>query len=207
VVEAIRTAVADSDRPVVGARAAQVALGVAPELSAQGWAGTGKFTAFVATYLPELTYVPQPPPGYVFDPTRHGVADLPHREDGAPPDASVVRRVSTVTNVPALTREQYGVLFAELATELQDNGYSSATSKQVRDRAHLREVPIGRAAIQFVVQGLQYSGATLVPGTTARDFATSWRDNVLMLCENAQMQLTDAERGELSSVIVGADQV
>lgn len=203
VIEAIRVAVRTSERPIVGARAAQVALSVDPDLSLRGWAGAGKFTDFMAKHVPDLTYVPNPPPGYVFDPARHSASDLPQRDDVGPSEESVVRRVSMVTSVPPLTGQQYQVLFGELASELAESGYSRNTVKQARDQAHLQEVPIGRASVQFVVQGLLYAGVRLEPGLSAQELAVAWRDNVLLLCANAQMLLTPEEQSELSVLIVG----
>ena len=79
VVQAIRDRVADSEVPIVSSAVANAALAVDSELSSSDWAGTGSFSAFLSTYVPELRLVNPPKPGYVFDPERHSLDDLPTR--------------------------------------------------------------------------------------------------------------------------------
>ncbi|PPK93210.1 uncharacterized LabA/DUF88 family protein [Kineococcus xinjiangensis] len=203
--EAVRAAVRAAPRPLVTAAAAQAALSVDPTLSERGWAGAGKFAVFLSTYLPELRYVPQPQPGYVFDPTRHTEADVPAgaaelaRGDLAPLPA----QVCLVTNAPALSSAQYAVLFEELAADVAENGFDAGTFKRVRDRAHLREQPIRRAVVSSVVQGMVYAGTRPRPGMSASDLAATWLENLKELCANAQMQLEPHEVQQLEEWILG----
>lgn len=77
VVQAIRDCVADSGVPIVSTAVANAALAVDSDLSDSEWAGAGSFSAFLSTYVPELGLVNPPKPGYVFDPKRHSLDDLP----------------------------------------------------------------------------------------------------------------------------------
>lgn len=52
--EAVRRAVAAAPAPLVSASAAHAARTAYPEISSEGWAGAGSFSAFVARHAPDL---------------------------------------------------------------------------------------------------------------------------------------------------------
>ena len=109
-----------------------------------------------------------------------------------------------MTNAPPLTSEQYAVLFEELATEVNERGFDNGTVKNVRDRAHIREQPIGRGAVGFVVQGLTYAGERPRPGQSAYDLATVWLTWLGELMSTAQMQLSEEDMVQVRQWIMGA---
>jgi hypothetical protein len=203
---AILAAVRAADRPLVTASAAQAALAVDPMLSETGWGGAGKFSHFIARHVPELRYAPRPSPGYLFDPARHSHVDVPagHGEPARTQLSSIPAQVSLVTNAPPLTSEQYAVLFEELATEVNERGFDNGTVKNVRDRAHIREQPIGRGAVGFVVQGLTYAGLRPRPGQSAHDLATAWLTWLREVISTAQMQLSEEDITQVRQWIMGA---
>jgi hypothetical protein len=200
ILEAVRTA----SGPVVTASVAHAALAVDPTLAETGWAGAGKFVSFIARYVPELQYAAKPSPGYLFDPTRHSLEDVPvGPEEPARAQLGLIpAQVSLVTSAPPLTSEQYAVLFDELAAEVEANGFDHRTIKNVRDRAHMREQPIARSAVTFVVQGLTYTGARPKPGMSARELAESWLGYIRGMSANAQMQLNDDDVDEIREWIM-----
>jgi len=202
---AILAAVRAAPGPLVTASAAHAALAVDPTLSETGWAGAGKFSSFIARHVPELRYAPRPSPGYLFDPTRHSEQDVPvgRGEPARGQLASIPAQVSLVTNAPPLSSEQYAVLFEELAAELDAHGFDNRTVKNVRDRAHMREQPIARGAVNFVVQGLTYAGLRPGPGQAASDLATSWLTCLRELSANAQMQLSEDDMTQVRQWIMG----
>lgn len=198
----VRALVEASDVPVVSARAAQVALDEAPNLKATRWMGKGSFRGFLAGQLTELSYVPHPQPGYVLDPRRHHVDQVPgeRRERLSP----LLERVCFVTDTPALTSEEYGELFRALADHLQRQPFSlTETSKAVRDATALAAVPVARHAINFVLKGLIYAHVDLDGGHDARHLADAWARNVLELARGAQMSLDDDEREQVERWVTG----
>lgn len=194
--DAVRAAVAAAPGPLVSASAAHAARAVYPEIRADGWGGAGSFSTFVARYAPELGWAPHPSPGYLYDPARHSAADLPQGA-GAPPVSgldTVAEQVCRVTGAPRLTAAQYECLFAELARDLAERPFAlTETSKAVRDRLIERGAGVSRAAVNFVLQGLIYSGHGLPAGSSPRDLAVAFSKNVRTLCRNAQMELSEED--------------
>ena len=99
--------------------AANPALAVLPELK-PGWAGTGSFHEFVSRYLPRLRYIADDSGGWVIDPRRHSLAELP----AALQPETLPAQVCRVTGAPDLNSSQYAVLFEELAKEVAEHGFS-----------------------------------------------------------------------------------
>ncbi len=63
----------------------------------------------------------------------------------------------------------------------------------VRDRTPDRGSAVSRAAVNFVLQGLLYSGHGLPAGSSAEELAVAFAENVRTLCRNAQMELRDED--------------
>jgi hypothetical protein len=203
---AILAAVRAAPRPVVTAAVAQAALAVNPTLSENGWAGAGKFSAFIARDVPELQLAASPAPGYLFDPARHTASDVPNRQ-GEPRRAqlgAVAAQVSLVTDAPPLSSDQYAALFQELAADVDAHGFGYETAKRVRDATHLREQPISRRAVTSVLQGLTYAGKRPQAGVSAHELAGAWLGCLRDMCTNAQMQLGQDEQALLEQWITGA---
>ncbi len=206
-VEALRAAVAAAPGPLVSASAAHAARAAYPEITADGWAGAGTFSAFVGQFAPELGWVRHPSPGYLYDPQRYSEADLPHAADERPARKldPLAEQIGRVTGTPRLTSHQYAVLFEELARNV-DNGpfVFSETSKVVRDRSVERGQPVSRAAVNFVLQGLIYSGYGLPSGSTAHTLAEAFANSVRTLCRNAQMELRDKDAAAIQAWFTSA---
>lgn len=114
-------------------------------------------------------------------------------------------RVSRLTKVPRLSSEQYAALFEELATLSLHPPSLNRLGAEVREGAATRGVAVPRSAANFVIQGLVYAGADPRGGErTARDFGERWRDNVLVLCERAGMEIDAAGRVEIDAWLLGA---
>ena len=200
--EALQRTLARADRPIVSAAAAQAALSVRPDLKSTDWWGAGSFRAFLALYVPTVTYVGSPGPGYVFDPSRHNSNDIPG------PDRPQLNRlraqVAAATGAPLLTADQYATLFDILAAELSSSPFDrTETSKRVRDGTDLAGKSVGRSTVNFVLQGLVYSKVKLTAGVSARELAEGYFANLLVLCANAGMTLQAAEEKDLHAWIVG----
>ena len=186
--------------------AAASALEAIPTLAADGWGGAVTFTRFVRENLPELRIIGRPVPGFVYDPDRDSSAVVALEAAGVRADLGVLlQSVCSVTNVPSLSSAEYATVFGELAAVVNDSNplTTSDTSRLVRDRAQLRGVPVGRAAISFIVQGLVMSGATPQRGTSADQLARAWSENVKGLCLNARMELSVADQAALDGWLMG----
>jgi hypothetical protein len=103
-----------------------------------------------------------------------------------------------------LSAAQYAVLFEELAKELGAHGFiPMETSRRVRDSTLDGEVQVSRTAVNFVLQGLIYSGEGRPLPRGAKELSNAFLANVRLLCENAQMELSDQDLDELRAWIVG----
>jgi hypothetical protein len=196
---AVRDAVRSS--PLPGSTAAGAALRAVPGIAAAGWGGPGGFAAFLRRELPELQLVRNESGGWILG-AAHTVADIP--SDDALPD-DVIARVCRVTRAPRLSSDQYAMLFTELAEVGKAQPLLGRIGADVRDRVAARgtSVVVGRAAVNFVVQGLVYSGADPRDGKLSpQELAQRWRDNVLELCRHAGMQLNEADEAALDTLIL-----
>lgn len=203
IADAIRAAVRASDRPIVSAAAAQAALKVDPALKETAWLGAGAFRAFLALYVDDLVYESSPPPGYVYDPTRHTAEDVPRREP-IPDLDPFLQQICSITGAPALTSARYAALFTALAEDLDESPFNRiVTPKRVRDRTDLRGASVTRNAISFVVNGLIYSGVTLTHGVTVRELGYGWVANLKTLCANARLVLSPSDDQQIEGWIVG----
>ncbi len=151
-------------------------------------------------------------PGYLYDPQVSPAAELPNKAAADNLSAelgllNVVKRVSQLTDVPELTPTQYDAVFAEIAAEINANGYHlSRVSKAVRDRFQHREHTVPRSAINYILKGIAFAGHEFDPGSeNPRRLAEAFYASVLNVCSLAQIDLTPAEEIELRMWITGED--
>lgn len=210
VADAVVAMVTAAKGPVTLARAAQAITADFGEQIAQSrWAGAGTFKDLLQSISSLPLAFSTVPPGYVYDPERH----VPPRatiasglEQRYPTLAPFVRRVFQITGVPKLTPEQYGLVFAMTAAEVNESGYSlSQTSKAVRDRCAEAGEAVPRQAIIFVLKGLSYRGYDFETEDqhSPRILGAMFRDNVIDLCENAGVEMTEAQLELLDLWLIG----
>lgn len=191
---AVGELVATSDRPVSLATAAQVARQADADLKLTQWDATGSFAGWLRKHLPELPLDTRTPPGYVWDPERFSEADVPQsatngRLSGM---SELQRQVAGITEIPLLDETAYRQLLDRLAFDLATAPFSrTETSKRVRDDCVEHGTAVGRAAVNFVINGLLLSGADLDESPDAAALAEVWADNVLGLCRGARIELSD----------------
>jgi hypothetical protein len=204
---AVRQLVGASARPVVLANAASVALRADASIRESDWAGTGSFTGWLNRALPDLPFDTRAP-GYVWDPSRFSEADLPGSpvaQVRTPGLSELQRQVVAITEIPALSQNAYRILIDQLSFDLALYPFSRTdTSKRVRDECAKADTPIGRAAINFVINGLLLAGANLDESEpTAIELATLWAENVAGLCEGARVELDNAELVDIATWVSG----
>lgn len=123
------------------------------------------------------------------------------------------RRVSQVTGAPALTQQQYALVFRGIVNELREiaegrkayNTYQS--SKAVSDWCAEQGVPVSRNDVVLVFKGVIFQDGGRFgkrPGSyTVQELAMVVRNNIRALCRRSQMELTDYENHLLDEWILG----
>lgn len=203
--DAVAESVARADRPVSLARAAAVAQRAEPQLQATQWAGSGNFAGWLRATLPELS-VDTRTPGYVWDPARFSGTDVPPSiaDDPRSRRSELHRQVAATTDIPLLDKAAYRQLLDQLTFDLATAPFSRTdTSKRVRDSCAESESPVSRAAVNFVINGLLFSGMRLDDAPTAESLAGVWTQNVLGLCEGARIELDEADASDVAAWVSG----
>jgi hypothetical protein len=160
----------------------------------------------VSKHVPDLVFARRPAPGYLFDPERHSEADLPAVVESGVGIDGTLARVARVTGASPISEDQYRLLFEQLAVALGESVYSrNELSKVVRDRTAAMGERVPRNAVNFVIQGLLYSRFGLPTNATAEVLSRAFLKNVLSLCNNADLELSQPEVSEVSRWLTGRD--
>lgn len=210
IAEFIQNLAADSPTPIV--------------LSALAHGVQKKFTdqSIATNYLGAMTFknllqqldlgdlkVSSGAPGYIYDPARHtapvnGQAETPvapsEPEDqflvDHPDIAVLAKKIHKLTDMPYLTPEHYGLMFREIAREVNQHKYQmTQTSRTVRDRCIEKGAPVARSHVNFVLTGLNYVGYDFSSGEVhiPMQLGEKMLENTLNLCRAAQFELSEAE--------------
>jgi hypothetical protein len=184
---------------------------VGQEVVNSQWAGAGSFKELLlsADSLGFDIITPPGQPGFLCDPLRHKLPSfdlVPDSFRGMSPDLTAfASRINRVTGTPLLSPSEYALVFNVLEEELKQSPYFlTATSRAVRDRCIERGCSIPRRAVNFILQGVIYAGHAFEENPltdTASNFAVAFKENVLNLCKNAQLDLSDEELMLLDSWI------
>ena len=123
--------------------------------------------------------------------------------------AGFIQRIHNLTHTPDLTPREYSDVFHALEKVLQTNRYHfTGTSKMVRDLSIEEGHSISRAAISFILRGISYGGHRFGQrgprGLPPRPYAEVFRKNVLNLCADAQLDLSQTEKELLAEWINAA---
>lgn len=215
VAEWIKKFVAESSTAISLAALAQ---GISKRFEGQNmsnWFGAGTFKNLVLQLDLGSLKVSLPnaeSPGYVYDPARHGLPSHDQPEEVAaeavshpadpfiekyPDMVHLANKIHQITDMPYLLPEHYGLLFGEIAREVNERGYQMAqTSRTVRDRCIERGAPISRSHVNFVLTGLYHAGYQLgVNGPeNAENLGAILVENTYSLCRAAQYELSEEER-------------
>ena len=177
--------------PVTGAVAAHRALTADPSLKTD-WGGHGKFGAWIAQIGQGVQYSSTPSPGWVWDAKRFSPEPSSLASDARP---AIEEQVTRVTDVPALSAEQFRQVFLSLAAKLRDHSGTAANwHRSVRDDCVAAGQPVSRSGRQLRDPGRAYAGGSLAGEDFARELAAAWTRNVEELCRLALMEFDDAEK-------------
>lgn len=203
----VRELVAASPTPVtMAAAAADVIKSVGPEVLGTQWAGAGSFKELLRAAKAKDFQIAtsSESPGYLYDPARHSLQapappDVQEGWEGHPEELyAFAHRVSRVTGAPPLRPEGYALVFKALEDDLKEESYFlNSTTRAVRDRCTVRGHPVSRKDVSFILKGVTYGGYDFggePSANTAETFARVFRENVLKLSRNAQLELSDEER-------------
>ncbi|MDC0739718.1 hypothetical protein [Polyangium mundeleinium] len=201
-----------SPRPVTMASASQEVIRRLGNVVVDSrWAGTGSFKDLLLHASDPGFVVHTASPGHLYDPTRHD-APQAESEDWPPPSRDefwgVLRRVHEITGVPVLRPPEFGLLFLTIADILGRNSFQvTSTSKSVRDALLTEGHSVSRSAVTFVLRGIMYGGLPLHEAPKpwgARLLAEAFQRNVLAMCEDAELNLSAAERAAVERWLLGA---
>ena len=197
--EFVRQAVAESNRAVSLPWIAQQLPSRMGATVGSKWCGFGSFRALIDTLPLAPLAVSWDGGGHVWDPRRHTtplrgtgeVAGGDWGKDGALADTA--RQIHDATGQPLLSPSEYAALFEAIAADVAAHPFQlTETGKRVRDRCRAGGESISRADVNFVLQGLVFSGhefgkAQDTPALLARGCV----QNVLGLCRREQMVIDD----------------
>ncbi|UZX04682.1 NYN domain-containing protein [Arthrobacter sp. CDRTa11] len=176
--------------PVVGAMVAHRALTADPSLKTD-WGGFGKFGTWISQIGQNVEYSAAQG-GWVWDSKRFSSDDLPVPADLQP---GIEEQVTRVTDVPALSADQFRQIFQALAARLRQHPLNrTELSRQVRDDCVNAGQPVSRSAVSFVLQGLAYANFQLSEQASPAELAAAWTANVEELCRVALLEFDAAEK-------------
>jgi hypothetical protein len=116
--------------------------------------------------------------------------------------------VARIVGVPQLPPDGYKTLFQEIAGLSEHHSVNDALNTvepRIRDACKSQGAQVSRSAIHFVLQGFQLAGVDWRSADRdARVLADGFAENVIRLCLNARMELTDEEIGQLRSWITAS---
>jgi hypothetical protein len=211
ILEVIGDLLALSPVPVPMPAAAQDVISQLGSIVAESeWAGAGSFKGVIDDAADHGFHLAQlsPTRWVLIDPERHEIPEVAEQVGGEGHDVRLAHRISRTTGVPALSSDQYSALFNAISSAIESTEYDlTETSKSVRDHLLDQGSPISRTSISFVLRGLAFIGHPLEAGpraNTRRRLATSFRQQVTSLCEDADLRLTEDEEALLDTwLIVG----
>jgi hypothetical protein len=206
----VRELVARSSNPV---SLAALAAGVRSRHgNLSDWGGYGSFSALLDHLNLTGLSRTHTAPGYLYDPERHAApsAEVSKVDSLASENAQlrdVAKRVSDLTDTPYLPPGTYAELFSILAQKINSDGYQmTRISKAVRDECYERKLSVSRQSVNFVLQGIAYSGHRFGKSTEVpQELAQAFRKNTLNLCARNMVSLTPEDEKLVSLWLVGPE--
>jgi hypothetical protein len=214
--EYIQKVVREADSPIDLARLAQlVSQRFGDAVRNYGWQGAGSFKGYLAKLPLGPVAISSVTPGLAYDPERHelpDITDTPQRyeeefEKQYPRIAELARKVHYMTDMPYLMPEVYAVMLKEIAEEVNDHGYHMVeTSKSVRDSCNGKGIPVARSHVTFVLRGLTKAGHRFQENgdERAQQLGRMLVENTFNLCEQAELDLDEGDRGLVRAWILSA---
>ena len=231
ILELVLDVVENSEKPVplaYLADRAQKTLGHAKTIGTN-WAGSGGFLNFLTQNLPETLQLSDKPPHFVYNPAKHRLREemrpvepppLPAAAPAPAPARSKeqgstgrlaelqrsITRIYEACQAPPLPPSEYQVLFALIAAEVRENGFTpERTAAAVVTRATEAGLKLSAKDVSFVIEAVDEVDPWLEHTRSPSAVARAYRDYVFARCSQAGVQLSDDEN-QLVQVWFGASQ-
>lgn len=181
------------------------------------WAGAGSFKELLESTagLPFQFNIPPNTPGFLYDAHRHGgdhETELPDPFEERYPDlASLSRRVHLITAAPRLTPEEYEAVFDSISIVMQRHPElraSSDVSRSAREVCLEQGHSVSLRDFNRIMRAIAYAREIFEPGDSAdtpHGLATSFLRGLVMLCDDAQLELSPEDGKLLTRWIMGED--
>ena len=231
ILELVLDVVENSEKPVplaYLADRAQKTLGHAKTIGTN-WAGSGGFLNFLTQNLPDTLLLSDKPPHFVYNPVKHRLREevrpvepppLPTTAGAPAPSRSKeqtntgrlaelqrsITRIYEACQAPPLPPSEYQVLFALIAAEVRENGFTpERTAASVVTRANEAGLKLSAKDVSFVIEAVDEIDPWLEHTRSPSAVARAYRDYVFARCSQAGVQLSDDEN-QLVQVWFGASQ-
>lgn len=206
----VQEAVAMSDAPVIlGSLAHKVSEKLGKGVRESGWLGSSSFKALLERLELGSLVLSSAIPGYLYDPKRHTppVGTKPEGRSKMADIPEIARQVTQLTDLPAFTSKAYAEILGEITKEVRENGYHlTRTSKAVRDRCNGKEIPVARSHSNFILKGIGFTGFDFEAKEKLEttNLGRALLLNTLVLCQRAQLDLTEEDIEALSGWLLGS---
>jgi hypothetical protein len=210
VLEHVRSLLAASDRPIDAAYLGKVLISdLKVNFKETDWEGAGSLRELLQSADDPHIVVHNAGGGsiLVYDPERHSLREpAPEQAPQAPrvPElpphlGELVQKVSHVTGCPRLHPDDYRFLFGLIAEyPFEPDTNPNQVSAVLRDKCREQGHPVSRASISFTLTAFRFRRYDLTaPGKTATQLAAVFKRNVVDLCANASLPLSQDDIGLL----------
>ena len=198
-----------SEGPMVLASLAhQVSQNLGQGIRESGWLGSSSFKALLERIELGGLRLSSAIPGYLYDPRRHAIP-----ENGPSTGRSklaeipeIGRQVTKITDLPVFSSRDYAEILREIAKEVRENDYHlTRTSKAVRDRCNGKEIPVARSHSTFILRSIAFAGFDFEKKEKleALNLGRALLINTLVLCQRAQLELTQEDIEALEGWLLG----
>ena len=194
----IQSQYVEATGPLNIAALAQQAARAVPGARESKWLGAGTFTAsIVRLNLPNAQYSDL----YLWDVERHQepVNLEPFLESELPEAVEILTRT---IDMPRLTDKAWPAVFAKLAEYAQGFEFNlTESTKWTRDSLALEGIPVGRAAVGYVVRGAQIGGAPLNndPPPSAEDIANAFLSSIVNQAHSAGLKIDNSDEATVAA--------
>ncbi len=206
VLEHVRNLLAASDRPIDAAYLGKVLISdLKVNFKETDWEGAGSLRELLQSADDPHIVVHNAGGGsvLVYDPERHSLREpspeqapqFPRQPELPAPLSELAQKVSHVTGCPRLHPDDYRFLFGLIAEypfapDTNPNQVSAVLRDKCREQGH----SISRSNISFVLTAFRFRRYDLTaPGKSAAQLAAVFKRNVVDLCANASLPLSDAD--------------
>jgi hypothetical protein len=203
-----RTALLDSVHDILSRAPSPIGLGglgaaivkqLGTTIRDNNWSGFGSLSQLLQSVEKEGKFkvIVSGSRSCVYDPARHSppqFEELDHLSGLRSDLAHFIDRMSKSIALPRLPPNYYQIVFRAIEAAVKAGSADQlAIATQSVDQCHHEGLQLNRQTIDFIVTGLSDIGFEFSPKATHDKIELAFRDNVLNLCKNAQINLSEDE--------------